>query len=948
MNFCFWTLLLIVILQTLGLAQNQGNKVKSIKIKINNKNSGPLNLPKIRLQNNLRRKHIIMCCGFQKCLPPANVTVKKTSPTGPTTTIQTTTSTLSTATMAAMMTGNSAGESSSAAPTDAITIPSQVFSTSPLDVSVVPTDAPREVTTDLQTDVTTKVQDGTKSMSPSTDAVVPLKTQVFQDTTTAIDGISSKAESTSISSSTTPTTKKPTSKTPTTTPLTTTTTTTTTKTTTTTPFPCSLSCAAYNSFLANNPTSGTLKSNGTKKTSNCGMEYFVSSLRVTRNEAALRCKALNMILLTVTSLEGLECLNNFEVNTFWTSGSNEDDQCHLAKKIRLVLNGLQCDSLFDISGNLKDKKSYGIWIDIDDYTYLLGNKPMAWLDSYRQCCALGMEALNIDNAAEQLGLTALARSNKDNWTANFNYWTSGTWKGAPVKQWSWCEPNGPTVFAKGLIWESSQPDNKGGNESCVHFRFTLNTTGAIMTDRNCANKYIFACKSALKTTPKPCVVSCPMEICKRNNLLFDTDSATTEKVLRDYFSYGNWYDGCGRNFLTYNLKMSNWTAARNSCCEIGLTLASMESAGKLSCFSRIVAKYAPVTYGDFWLSGTDLGCDSNFRWCTLSRDFVDPELTWKEGHPKPGLDCVYLEVRNGSVLLATDNCAQNKSFLCEVRKRATFRRAMQTECAETWDITVATLRQIELVSQEEPVKLETGFVAYDQCSGIKSDDECVIAHETYKCGQQKAPAGLVSNIITKNYDNGTMLLPPTPCVPLRRICWLSNTLPCVKNQTAIDLINNNPAGKKDKYGSIVTSGNRTFYVSDAGTSPYPLNAYTHCCELGMHLIEPQNWNDSKFISSVIGNDFITMVGDTEFINQTHEVWCRSRTVLADNMFNPERIRYQCNPSYLRMIPSQASLFSELLEIMNVQAGLRINVIGKVYPDPYKVVSGVQRYVCEKP
>ncbi|XP_065346602.1 uncharacterized protein LOC135943864 [Cloeon dipterum] len=160
-------------------------------------------------------------------------------------------------------------------------------------------------------------------------------------------------------------------------------------------------------------------------------------------------------------------------------------------------------------------------------------------------------------------------------------------------------------------------------------------------------------------------------------------------------------------------------------------------------------EFAPATFGDFWLSGTDLGCDSNFRWCTLSRDFVDPEVKWKEGHPKPGLDCVYLELRNGSALLATDNCAQNKSFLCEVRKKATFQRAMQTECAETWDITVdqidllmnvttfltatislnlkfgiggldalATLRQIELVSQEEPTKLERGFVAYDQCSGI--------------------------------------------------------------------------------------------------------------------------------------------------------------------------------------------------------------------------------------
>ncbi|CAB3388240.1 Hypothetical predicted protein, partial [Cloeon dipterum] len=905
MNFGFWTLLVIVILQTIGHAKKQGNKIKTIKITFNKQNSGPIKIPKIRLQSKFRRNYIITCCGFKRCLPPANVTVKKTTPTSSTNSILKATLTLPPEPTAAMMTGSSSGESSSEAPAEAIAIPSQDSSPSPFVGTVVPTDVPNEVTTDLKNDVTTKltitVQDGIKSPTPSTDAAFS-STQIFQKTT-AIDAISSKVGTSSISStttqaiiSTTPTTITTPMMTKTSTPTmittamprmtttmpavttiiittsttlkTTTTTVTTTTTTTTTPIPCSLSCAAYNSFLTDNPTPGALQTKGTKKTSNCGMEYFVSSSTATRNEAALHCKALNMTLLTVTSLEGLECMNNFEAKTFWTSGSNEDENCNLEQKYAWCSTGFnmskeliesqklwlppknaipsaterclavslstnstkqglvhrKCDdalpficqytvdcpkicnrnySLFDSSGLLKDKKSYGIWVNIGNNTYLLGNKPMTWLNSYRQCCALGMETLNIDNAAEQLGLTALALANKDNWTANFNYWTSGTWKGAPENQWSWCEPKGPTVFAKGLVWESSQPDNNGGNESCVHFRFNLPSMGTFMTDRSCSNKYIFACKSALKTTPKPCVASCPTESCIKQDDLFDIDLS-------------------GK---------SNWTAARDLCCDIGLTLASMESAGKSSCFSRIVSKFAPATYGDYWLSGTDLGCDSNFRWCTLSRDFVHPELTWKEGHPKPGLDCVYLEVRNESLLLATDDCAQNKSFLCEVRKKGTFGRAMQTECAETWDITIeqidllmnvsafltatislnlkcflkcvgveigmfgiggldalATLRQIELVSQEDPVELETGFVAYDQCSGIKSDDECEIAHETYKCGQEKAP-DLVSKIITNNYDNTSMLYPPTPCVPFRRTCWLSNSLPCVKNQTLIDLLN---------------------------------------------------------------------------------------------------------------------------------------------------------------
>ncbi|CAB3384607.1 Hypothetical predicted protein [Cloeon dipterum] len=270
--------------------------------------------------------------------------------------------------------------------------------------------------------------------------------------------------------------------------------------------------------------------------------------------------------------------------------------------------------------------------------------------------------------------------------------------------------------------------------------------------------------------------------------------------------------------------MSTWTTARTQCCRVGLTLASMESVGKANCFSKIVSKFAPGTFGDFWLSGTDLDCDSNFRWCSMDRAFEETELRWKSGHPVKGLDCVYLEVRNESMLLATADCAEKKDFLCEVRKKATSQKAMQTECAEIWDITteqidlllnasaflattfslnlkcflkcvgvevglfdigsglnsIKMLRQIELVSQEEPTRLQQGFVAHDECSGKKLDDECVTAFETFKCGQEKAPA-LLSKIVQNNFGNGTIFQPPTPCVPPPRTCWISNAYPCVKN-----------------------------------------------------------------------------------------------------------------------------------------------------------------------
>ncbi|CAB3388244.1 Hypothetical predicted protein [Cloeon dipterum] len=451
--------------------------------------------------------------------------------------------------------------------------------------------------------------------------------------------------------------------------------------------------------------------------------------------------------------------HHYDHSTFWTSGSNEDLNCDTSNKYAWCSTGyevspsLLSSSKFWLSANTSPstlqryKTSYGFWINLRAYTYLFGNKLVTWLSNWQQCCALGMEPLNMDNADEQTGLKGLTVRFKDDWKMNFNYWTSGTWQGSPQKMWSWCEPNGPTVFPPGLIWEAGQPDNRDGNETCVHFRFILNSTGAIMTDRNCTSKYVFACKGNLVTTPKPCVASCPNETCQRDPNLFNP----TDQSLYNFFSYGTWYDKCGRNFLTYTSNTSNWATAWNQCCRVGMTLASMESAGKTSCYAKIVSKYAPALDGDFWVSGTDLGCVSNFRWCSRNQDFVDSELKWKAGHPKAGLNCVYLEVRNKSVLLATASCAEKKDFLCEVRKKNSYQKAMQAEyqidlllnvsrfltttvslnlkcflkCvgvevgmfALGGLMSIETLRNIELVSQEEPKKLEQGFVAYDQCSG---------------------------------------------------------------------------------------------------------------------------------------------------------------------------------------------------------------------------------------
>jgi hypothetical protein len=81
------------------------------------------------------------------------------------------------------------------------------------------------------------------------------------------------------------------------------------------------------------------------------------------------------------------------------------------------------------------------------------------------------------------------------WNYNLNFWTGGTQQGGQG-QWSWCGKNSPAdPLSNDLKWESGQPDNKGGNENCLHMRFILNGTDAVlMSDRNCTEKSIYGCE----------------------------------------------------------------------------------------------------------------------------------------------------------------------------------------------------------------------------------------------------------------------------------------------------------------------------------------------------------------------------------------------------------------------------------------------------------------------
>jgi hypothetical protein len=106
-----------------------------------------------------------------------------------------------------------------------------------------------------------------------------------------------------------------------------------------------------------------------------------------------------------------------------------------------------------------------------------------------------MEPLLIESTKELKCLSDVTKNGT--WTGNFNYWTGGTQKDCRGS-WTWCGRAGAMLFHDDVTWDKDQPDNKGGNEDCIHLKLKKDTSGKpvefVLTDRNCTDRYVLACK----------------------------------------------------------------------------------------------------------------------------------------------------------------------------------------------------------------------------------------------------------------------------------------------------------------------------------------------------------------------------------------------------------------------------------------------------------------------
>ncbi|CAB3372998.1 Hypothetical predicted protein [Cloeon dipterum] len=673
------------------------------------------------------------------------------------------------------------------------------------------------------------------------------------------------------------------------------------------------------------------------------MTFLFSSAAATQADAAQNCFLRNMSLISVQDVLKMNLVQKLltDVGTdsaVWTIGSNEGNLscqnydlsfawCNPKREIvlptimqkinsldlvqkgltTLMLNGvaalktsdsnlmfpflcepkddfldsclaLKCNKdskLLDANGNIKDGEKYGKWTFTCDKMYLFSGKIGTWQQSWDLCCSLGMKPISFSSASD---FECLSNTTKDMiWTKNWNYWTAGRAMGT-WGRWAWCP--GAVNLPDSLSWAPGQPDNNQTDENCLHLQVTKNSSGILLSDRNCSHKFVIACQGDVLMTPDCNKPNCPKE-CSKNESIFSLGT------IKDLFVHGHWHAGCGKDYL-FSAEALDWLGAWKYCCALGMKLASVEYIEELSCLTNMVAQYPKADYfdqygRDFWTSGTNRGCPGAHYWCSANDKLNKAELAnWKNGQmPSESADqCMFINLSNSTLsetYLGAASCTEQKPFLCETMQSGISSARIRRFCSAIWGVTDddidlvimnpyadvvnqrrdlkcylrccgklvrviedgllvtdKVLRDLEGLTAFDPEVLQFSFEKYLACISIQAPDECTLTALMFQCAKMSGPEiarGLVT--VNKGDDTAHLESPTGGIKTAERMCPLYPAASCVPNQANIDELKN--SGSTLGGNMLTTSTGKKYFIKYVPPGTTDFQGEEECCKLGSHL-----------------------------------------------------------------------------------------------------------------
>ncbi|XP_065350764.1 uncharacterized protein LOC135946468 [Cloeon dipterum] len=505
------------------------------------------------------------------------------------------------------------------------------------------------------------------------------------------------------------------------------------------------------------------------------------------------------------------------------------------------------------------------------------------------------------------------------WKYSSNYWTSGLRVSA--SEFSWCKKDGSIAVDKSkLTWAAGQPDNVNNTENCVHLNVVKSNSSFYFSDRTCTDLQIFACQGPPTPAPACSMPVCPNVTCVKNTAFYSTIG--TSQFLTKPEQHGSWLTINGRMYLySFQDVKTTFSGAMAACCEIGMTLLSLEYDYKYK--SVIAAIKNNVTSSDyFWTSGSDKGCESNYGYCTAKR-LLRKEAIWASGQPDNAdgnESAVAVYITDAKAQLFDFNEESKYRYVCEARdtsKAKSGGSAVRDECASIYNVSQAEIDTVLNNTNKLDLRLKCFLKCLGENSGLMVNgkflenevlailenlahgnlddlqknmgimddcgkastgmDECDKAAQMIGCSNEKAP-DVLNGVIMAMDQSMPMEKAPIPPEPF---CYNASECPGVPPHAQEIAVCT--ADCQTSYGLVKFCGKKKFYFESRS---YDFNvSFINCCNLGMKLASIATIEDVTCLASfAYPNQNVWSWVAASKINSSSGRWCTSTMPLNSSIY----------------------------------------------------------------